>query len=152
MRGEATHRVRSGSQPRTPRRWLGAPSNPWPGKDQVLTGMAYGIHANWPKMEMLPSGRTCITRRLDRELRRMAPQSFRSRRQFLRATSTALLYATGGRVSSVGRSVLRRRRPEGRAHHRIASCCGKEAGHFCRAICRRSHEAGDIIWLARVDR
>jgi hypothetical protein len=78
--------------------------NPWFGKDQVLTGMAYGIHAKLAEDGNVAIGSDLYYETLDRELRRMAPQSFQSNGSSPRATPNGASYATGGRVSSVGRS------------------------------------------------
>jgi hypothetical protein len=79
-------------------------SNPWFGKDQVLTGMAYGIHAQLAEEGNVAIGSDLYYETLDRELRRMAPQAFREARSSARTTENGASFASGGRVSSVGRS------------------------------------------------
>jgi hypothetical protein len=104
MRGEARTVSEAAASPDAKAVAWGA-TNPWFGKDQVLTGMAYGIHAKLAEDGDIAIGSDLYYQTLDRELRRMAPQSFRDGDSSPRAsTNGAQALANGGRVSSVGRS------------------------------------------------
>jgi hypothetical protein len=103
MRGDARTVAEAVASPDAKAVSWGA-NNPWFGKDQTLTGLAYGIHAQLAEDGNVAIGSDLYYQTLDRELRRVAPQAFRDDASSSRANGNGASLASGGRVSSVGRS------------------------------------------------